>query len=60
MKFLCFLQVSGLAYVSGARSIDLFLFDRSGATGFKCILASLLTVLRAVYTIVRPTSKDLP
>ena len=35
-------------------------FDRSGAKGLKCILASLLTVLRVVYTIVRPTSKDLP
>lgn len=50
-KFLCFLQVSDRAYVSGARCIGSS-FHRSGTTVFKCssLHASLLTVLLVVYS----------
>ena len=49
-KFLCFLQLSGRAYVSdGAWRMVYSSFDRAGTTGFKCsyLPASLLTVCSA-------------
>ena len=50
-----FLALSDRAYVSGARCLSIFSFDSSSTTGFEfnSLRASLLTVLRVVYAIVR-------
>ena len=55
---MCFLQLPDRAYVSGARCRSFFSFDSSSTTGFEfnSLSASLLTVLRVVYAIVRLNS----
>ena len=58
--FLCFLQLSDRAYLSRARCIDVKVYSLFGRFGkCSCLRAIPLTVLRAVYAIVR-LSKDVP